>query len=376
MSNNQSGLRKFTDSLLRRPGNYAVVQRVKDAVSGIADDLGLPIDLFGARPGELDDSTAVGRYQYSTVFQYFTRDPDTGDTEIGDVQFRTTIYTLTDPSDDVKDYLKEINHLRLHTLFNSGDYDGYMSGFEFITREANEEDFTVVGKDELPATGLGVPNFSVEVYDEDGDIAGYSRGYSMDFGINKTQIQVGDDAPQRETWRVQSFNQSRGDYEIAPKARTPARERAQDASGKVAYVNGVPIGSITSRGSVWLTREHQSPARATYRSRNYITNNTGTPYQALSPGSKLYKVRETGDGLYFSTVEPQDFDSISAEDVDPDATQIFDTQSEMGFDEDEETIFVVVEDVADPWALGKRKNSQSIEIDYETSFRIKNIHPR
>lgn len=373
MSGSQTGLNNFAGSLLRRPGNYAIVQRVKDAVTGIANSLGLPVDLFGARPGEIDDDTAVGRYQYSTVYQFFTRDPATGDTEVGNVQFRTTLYTLTPPGDDVKEYIKTVNHLRLHTLFDSGVYEGYMTGFDFASKESNESDFQVVGKDEIPATGLGVPNFSCEVYDEDDELVGHARGYSMDFGVQQNQVQTGADAPQQEQWTVSSFNQARGDYEVAPEPRTEARQRAKNASGKVAYINGIPIGTITSRGTVWMTKEHERPGAATYRSRKYITNNTSTPYQALSPGSNLYKVRETTDGLYFSTVEPSDFDAIDASSVDADATQNIDTESVMALDEDEETIFVVVEDVSDQWALGKYTNSTTVEIDRETDWNVSSI---
>lgn len=365
----QSSLRNYTEGLLARPGNYAVVRRVKEAVQSIADDIGLPLDLFGARPGELDDDTAVVRYQYTTEFFFVASSGSQDDTDIGQVQFRTTLYTLTDPSDRVKDYLKGINHLRLHTLFNSGVYDGYMSGFNFFERSESEEVGHVVGRDEIPATGLGVPNFSTEVYDEDGDIAGYSRGYSMDFGVHKIEHTTAE-SPSGEVWKIRSFNEPRGDYEISSKPNTPARERAKNAAGKVAYINGIPAGSITSRGTIWFSKEHTNPAQATYRDRAYITEHTGTPYQALSVGAKLYKVNETPNGVYFSTVEPRDFDTISPEDVDPDATETVYEEAVMDLDEDEPTIFVVSEDVADPWALGKRPNSTTVEIQRETEFTM------
>lgn len=371
----QQSFRQFTDSVLSRPGNYAIVQRVKDAVTGLADDLGLTLDAFGARPSELDDSTGVVRYQYSTVFEFFLGDRKDEDTKIGAVQFRTTLYTLTDPADRVKQFLKDITHLRLHTLFNTGTYDGYMSGFGFISRDDNEEAGHVVGKDEVPATGLGVPNFSVEVYDEQGDILGFSKGYSMDFGVHESEVQTGDDAPEGEVWEVRSFNTTEDAYEIGPDAYTPARERAKAASGKTVYINGIPTGSVTSRGTTWLKKQHKQPSRAKWRSRKYLTDNTGTPYQALSPGSKLYKVRETANGLYFSTVKPSGFQAIDATAVDPEATQTISTEKLMDFSDDEPTLFVVTQDEADPWALGKFANSTTVEIDYETEFTIHSTAP-
>lgn len=365
----QSGLGSFASGLLARPGNYAVVRRVREAAQRISSGLGVDLDLFGARPGELDDDVGVLRYQYSTTFDYFTNRGSRGDTDIGQVQFRTTLYTLADPSDEVKEYIKGVNHLRLHALFDTGKYKGYMTGFEFIDRSENEEEGELVGRDEIPATGLGVPNFSCEVYDEDGQLVGHSTGYSMDFGVHQQDTITGDDAPEGEVWQVRSFNQSRGDYEVSPDARTPARERAKGAQGKTVYINGAPVGSVTSRGTVWLTKEHQRPGAATYRSRKWLTDNTSTPYQALSPGSQVYKVNETGDGLYFSTVKPRDFDAVAAEQVDEDATQTIETEAVMDLDEDEPTTFVVTEDEADEWALGKRNLTQTVEVERKQDWR-------
>lgn len=364
----QSGLGEYASGLLARPGNWSVVRRVRDAAQRVTSGLGVSLDLFGARPGELDDDTGVLRYQFSTVFEFETDRANRGanDTPVGSVQFRTTIYTLSDPSDEVKEYIRSINHLRLHTIFDNGTYNGYMSGFGFVTRDQNEESGRVVGRDEIPATGLGVPNFSVEVYDDDNELAGYSTGYSMDFGVHESTTISGDDAPEGEVWTI--GNENNGRYEIKPKANTPARERAKGAHQKNVYINGAPTGSVTNRGTTWLTKQHERPGAATYRSRKWITDTTSTPYQALSPGSKLYKVNETGDGLYFSTVKPRDFDTISAEAVDADATQTIDREAVLTLDEDDPTTFVVTEDEADPWALGKRGLTQTVETDTETDW--------
>lgn len=364
----QSSIRRFADAVVARPGRFDVIQRVRERVSDITSGIGVPFDLFTARPGELPDDAQPLRYQYSTVFEYYTRDSD-GDTDIGHVQFRTTVYVLSDPSDEFKDYIKDISHKRLHALFETGQYDGYMSGFGFVSRSTNEEDPKPVGLDEVPPTGMGVPNFSCEVYNDDGDMVGYSSGYSLDFGVHKNQVQT-DEAPGGETWRIRSFNEPRGDYEISPKPDSPARERAKNAAGKTAYINGVPVGAITSRGTVWFTKEHTSPSQATYRDRKYLTENTGTPYQAVSTGSKLYKVNETPTGLYFSTVEPQGFADTDPDTIDPGATGTIKEESILDFDASEPTTFIVTQDVADPWALGKRSQDTAVEIDTEVDFTI------
>jgi len=365
----QSSINNYAQGLARRPSRFNIVQRVRDAVTGIADSLGVPLDAFAARSGELDDDVGVLRYQTSTVYEYYTRDDD-GDTKIGSVQFRITLYTLSDPEDEVKQYLKDTTKGRLKHLFNSGTYNDYMEGFQFIAKNTSTESAQLVGRDEIPPTGLGVPNYSVEVYDYEGNLVGHSTGYSMDFGITENQVTT-DDAPEGEVWRVRSYNESRGDYELGPEPG-PARERAKRMGGKTIYINGMPTGSVTQRGTSWMSREHKSPSRATYRSRQQITDTTATPYQALSPGSKLYKVRETSDGVYFSTVEPRDFAEIDPDDVDPDATGLIDSEKVMALDDDEPTQFVIVEDVADEWAMGKFSNGTVEEIAHEATYTIYN----
>lgn len=369
----QSRIGQYSQGLVRRPSKFDIVQRIRDAVSGLADDLGVPLDYFARRGGELDDDTGVLRWQYSTVYEYPDDHPQdassASDYERGSVQFRTTLYTLSAPSQEVRDFLRDVTHQRLHALFDTGTYDGYMTGFSFIADEKHVEGPTVVGQDEVPATGLGVPNFAVEVLDTDGDIVGYSKGYSMDFGVSEVEIEEGD-APEQEVWRVRSFNEARGDYELSPEPNSPARERAKNANGKTAYINGMPVGSITSRGSAWLTKQYSRPGAATYQSRQQIIDATGTPYQALSPGSKLYKVRETADALYFSTAEPSRFDPAEASEVSESDTGLVTEESFAGLDDDGPTTFVVTVDQSDPWALGKYNTPTVREIESGQGFPI------
>jgi len=363
--------RQSTLGILARPGNFDLIERSRDAVSDITPDLGVPLGQFTTRAGELSDDTGVLRYQYSTTYEYAQRSGD--DVEYGDVQFRTTLYTLTDPSDDVKRYLKNTTHHRLRALFDTTtEYDGYMTGFNFMRKHSNTENARPVGQDEIPATGLGVPNFSVEVYDPDGDLAGYSTGYSLDFGVHETTIST-PSAPDQETWKITKGRVTSGTrrYQLGPKS-TPSRKRAANIKGKTIYINGFPTGTVVQDGRAWLTKEHQRPGAATYRSRRYIIDNSGTPYQALSPGSNLYKVAENDSELYFSTVEPQGFDAVDPDDVDPDATGVDITKASLDLLEDEPTEFVVTADVPDPWALGKYNATLSKTIRTGTDFTL---HP-
>jgi hypothetical protein len=369
----QSRLQQHVQGVASRPSRFNIIERIRDAVTGLADDLGVPLDYFTRRGDALDDDTGVIRWQYSTVYEYPTDHPEDADSsqdyDVGTVQFRTELYTLTDPSREVKSFLRDTVHDRLKTLFNTKTYDGYMDGFSFIAASVNEESGRVVGRDEVPATGLGVPNHSVEVYDEDGDLAGFARTYSMDFGVEDTQVVEGD-PPEQEVWKVRSYNEPRGDYEVSPEPNSPARERAKNMNGKTAYVNGMPVGSVTSRGTFWLTKEHSRPALATYQSRADVLSATSTPYQALSPGANLYKVRETPDGVYFSTVEPSGFDPSSPGDVDVRDTGLVREESLAAMDEDEASTFVVTHDQSQPWALGKYTPPVVRDITREADYTI------
>lgn len=357
-----------------RPANFEnLVRSLLDSVDDVSDDVGVQQEFFGAQANALDSSTGVLRWQYSTTYEYFTRD-SAKDTKVGTIQFRTHIYTLEPPSDTLKGYLKDINHRRLHTLFDTnGPYSGYIEGFGLISDDDNVEGPKVVGQDEIPPTGLGVPNFSVEIYDSvdlsQDNIVGHAKGYSMDFGAIDDADQT-PEPPEQEVWRIFSWNKARGDYELGPKGDTPARERAVAAAGKVAYINGFPVGQVTSRGTTWLTKEHTRPAAATYRSRQYITEHSGTPYQALQKGVKLYKVAEDENGVYLSTTQPKGFSPVSDADVDPGATGIITPRQVLGIDPDEPTVFVVTADIQDDWALGKYNSPVTAEIDRETYFTI------
>lgn len=363
MSSQQS-LTDTVGGALRRPGGFNIVQRVKDAVTDVADDIGVPLDYFTSRPADLPDDAGVIRYQHSTVYDFVEGSSPPGEpTPIGSVQFRTAFYTLTSPSDEVKRHIQHINHRRLHTLFNSGVYDDYMEGFNFfeggVDADHTEEDRPVAA-DEIPPTGLGVPNFSVEVYDDDGDIVGHAKGYSMDFGVNEQQVRS-PDAPRGEVWRLGAERSSDQRRELRPEGGTPAKDRAKNIAGKDVYVNGIRIGAVVkNRGMAFM-----SQAR-----RRDIVEYTGTPWQALQEGTKFYKVRETPTELVFSTTKPTGFTEERPENIDPDATGLEITTEQLSLVEDDPTTFVVTTDIADEWALGKYDPIVQREIEYTTDFTL------
>lgn len=362
-----SSQQRLTDTVggaLRRPEGWNVIQRIKDAVSSVADDIGVPIDQFTSRPADLPDDAGAMRYQHATIYEFSQKSGSAGPsdpTPIGHVQFRTTFYTLTPPSDEVKRYLRDVNHRRLHTLFNTKTYDGYMDGFNFfnggIDADHTEEDRPVVA-DEIPATGLGVPNFSVEVYDSDGDIIGHAKGYSLDFGVEQEHVQA-PDAPRGEVWRLGAERASDQRRELRPEGDTPQKDRAKNIAGKDVYVNGIRIGQVVqSRGMAWMSKSR----------RQDIIDYTGTPHQALQAGTKFYKVRETAGELVFSTKKPQGFTEEDPENIDPEATGLTDKIDSLALVEDDPTTFVVTTDVADDWALGRYDPVVQRDIEYTTDF--------
>jgi hypothetical protein len=170
-----------------------------------------------------------------------------------------------------------------------------MDGFDFQEKRTYTQEERVSAREvDQKGYGLGVPWFEVEAYDEDGSLEGYADGYYNPFSkeVTETVVERGEEPPQREVWRFGArHSHGSGDrYRIAPEPDTPARERAKQAAGKTAYINGQPVGSILQQGRIQLKTEYADPSRASNASRKQIIE-SGTPYQALIEGARLYKVR-------------------------------------------------------------------------------------
>ena len=347
MSGTQQRLTQYARTLAR-PANWSIVERVKEAARDLATNLGIDLGQLGARPSDFPDDRGVVRWQYSTEYDWVERDAS-GDS-VGQIQLRTYFYSLQTADNEVYDYLRDWQHGRLHTLFNSGTYEGFLQGFEPIwPKSTSTEGPEPAPIGEVPASGLGVPRWEVEIYNADGDLWGYANGYSLDFGVEDIQTAP---APEGEVWRILSNNRARDTFELGPEGDSPARERLKAAGGKLVFINGFKVGQIWgSRGTTELHKE-SSP---TYVSRDEIVAQSGAYHQTFQTGTRLYKVFEDEGSIVLSTTEPEGFSAVDPEDVDADATGL--PVETLTLNEDEPTQFVVLEDettdAGPSWCMGK-----------------------
>ena len=351
MSTSRFNLRDILD---RAPSRDDIAQRVRDEVSDLLDVWGLDPKYVGKGPDDLDDDQGAFRYQYVSEY-IFSRGGSGGfgSRQSGyPVQFKTIIYTTVPITDDLERYLIDTHNARLKTLFNTDEYEGYMDGFDFwekITDTEGADGSIIVPPQDVPETGIGIPRWEVEVYYD--DLAGAAKGYSLDFELSEDEDQK-PDAPQNEVWKVRSKNTARNDYEIGPAPGTEASKRGRNLNGKRVYVAGKPVGTITSRGTVWMSIDYERPGAAKYTSRKQILDQTPVNYQALSKGSKLYKVSEDADSVYLVTQEPVNFDPTGPESVAPEATGERDLTLQIRDPAATKTTFVVEQDEDIGGALG------------------------
>lgn len=348
----QNSLR-LRDILDRAPSRNDIAQRVRDEVSDLLDVWGLDPEYVGMGPDELDDDQGAFRYQYVSEYIFSRGGGGFGSRGSGyPVQFKTIIYTTMPITDDLERYLIDTHNARLRTLFNTDEYESYMDGFDFwekVTDVEGKEGEIIVPPQDVPETGIGIPRWEVEVYYD--DLAGAASGYSLDFELEEDE-QKRPDAPQQEVWRVRSKNIARNDYEIGPEPGTRASKRGRNLNGKKVYIAGKPVGKVTSRGTVWMSIDYERPGATTYKSRKQILDETSVNYQALSKGSKLYKVSEDADGVYLVTQEPIRFDPADPQSVDPGATGERELTLQIRDPAATKTTFVVMQDEDIGGALG------------------------
>lgn len=373
MSGRQSTLRELTDSPDDPVGGLrSYLNGLYGRVRSRLGDLGLSLDWWGESPFDISTDRPIYVYQYVTAYtkselgERYGFGKGRGDrsaregSAAPEVQFKTGIYVLGQPTDGLERRIRDIDNPRLVTLFNTREYATYMEGFGFSEKN------TYVQREEVSARevqnkgyGLGVPWFEVEAYDEEGSLQGYADGFFNPFKTETTTIDYerGEEPPQHEVWKVGSrqYHDSGDRYQIAPPAKTGAKERAKNASGKVAYINGLPVGKVLGGGRIRLKVAYKNPARATYNDRATLLEQTGTPYQALSQGANIYKVQETDDRIVFSTKPPRDFDAPDAKDISPDAVGVEKTSEQVTqiiIDDDEPTQFTVETDEEEGRLLG------------------------
>lgn len=270
---------------------------------------------------QLGEGAQIWRYQCMKQYAYFTRGP-TGDTEIAPVQLRVVLYTVGEPSYDLKQHFREISIPRVATAFNTGpppSYEGYLAGFQFDQADPiDEEDREVAATD---VTYFGIPQFYCEVYDEDNEPRGVASGFFDPFEIRHLN-----GIPQHEMWEV-TRNHSRGTYEIWVPNNTA---RFQDTHKEV-YVNGHYVGNFRpKRGTFEIKRKYQTRDGTYKDSRTGMQMNSrdkliefGMHPNELIAGTKVYKVAETADRVDVVTAHhrtPAEFDPVDPGEIESDRT--------------------------------------------------------
>lgn len=270
---------------------------------------GLSSEWLGAQPDETPFDTFY-RYQYDQLYFFPVGKDENGDPQdYFPVEFRTYINTVGEPRRALKDNIREVVNPRVRTLFNSGPYRGFMDGFNFVYHSSNIEDEEVDADD---ANNLGIPQFEVAVW-KNGSLQGNASGFFDNFRLEH-QSQLAD---HQEKWEL-SKNPTRDSYQISPRGRTSARERAKNIRGKTVYLNGLEIGSVTTDGRVWLKNEYlRGPTYRGQHSRAAVIDQTTATPQALREGGVVYKVGENQDEILLvtATEKPDDFDPTPADDV-------------------------------------------------------------
>lgn len=343
--------------------------RIRNTLS----DIGFDTTWWGKSPFEVEPAGDIWVYQYVVAYSkgklgdryQFGGSKGNRSTRRGspspELQFKTGIYVVGEPTDDLERRIRGVDNPRTRTLFNTREYESYLDGFLFTERREYVQRERVSAREvDQKGYGLGVPWFEVEAYDEDGRLEGYADGFFDPFTTETETITTttGAPEPEQEVWRVQTgLNEARGaggQWEIGPDPNTGARERAKRIRGKTVHVGPFDVGQVTKRGTTWLRREYAGAGD--YADKSTITSTSGIPAQALQKGAKLYKYRETEDAIYLSTTKPRTgFRPLSSEDISADAVGVETTSEEVTsilLDDDEPTTFTVESDESDGRLLG------------------------
>lgn len=321
----------------------------------IADELqrwNLAPESIGRTVEEIPAAWAGNVYRWHFMYElwyYTVASSADRETDYAPIQFRTTLYTVGMPSENLTDHLREIVNPRQRTLYDTDEYEGYISGFgPFSEITTNTEGPIPVGidRDELKDNPLGVPVVEVEVYDDSMDLRAEARGLAYPFTLLDHESPP---APQQERWDV-TFNSARrkhGTYEFRPKGNAVTRLRGLH---KTVSLNGRFIGHIyPSRGSVELANRYTSADRTQADSHGeYATGMQKWSRQAfidadvfhpnaVRRGGVVWKVNETADHIALVATKPDDFEPTDPDEIDPGATGT--TVRELALDADEPTEF-------------------------------------
>lgn len=339
----QVGLDRFVDPDSTLGGINDYLSGLYGRIRNRVQDVGLNLDWWGESPFDVDSDDDVWVYQYVVAYSKgdlgdsYAFDPNVGANSVRkgspspEIQFKTGIYVLGQPTEDLERRFREVDNPRLVTLFDTREYAGYMTGFGFSRKETYIQREAVSAREvEQKGYGLGVPWFEVEAYDEEGNLEGYADGFLNPFTTETTieEWQTGAEPPQQEIWRVRTgLKRNRGtggQWEIGPTASTKASKRVRSDSvvGKDVYIGPFRIGTVTSRGTVWLRREYGERG-GEYDDKATIISRSGIPSQALQKGARLYKYRETDSSIHLSTTRPPTgYQPVDPEAVDPNAVGV------------------------------------------------------
>ena len=328
------------------PWDYSALRVAErdDLSNSLLTQYGLDESWMGKHGDDLDDADdkTFWRYQFDRVY-FYTRRVGDDQKDYFPVEFRTTIHTVGPPTKELKDFIREHANPRLQYIYDSGPYEGFMTGFNFGRHTSNIED-DEIAQDE--AANLGIPHFEVLIM-QNGGVAGQATGFFDPFALReRRRVRP---TPGQEVWNL-SFNTSRQSYQCAPDGYTGASKRSKQIRGKTVHVNGERVGDVTQDGRFWIKKEYDNPSQIYRgkRSRKFLVENTDATYSAIRAGGNLYKTRETDEAVYFVTAaaKPDDFDAVDPDDVDPDDTgEVIESRIDLDLEEEIPTDFNIRREV-------------------------------
>lgn len=332
--------------------------------TSLLSSFGLDPSYIGQDARTLSDSdkARLRRYQFDRVY-FYPRRSGPSQTEYEPVEFRTYIVTVGEPTERLKEFIRDTMNGRLRTLFNTGPYLDYMSGFNFVDFTTNIEDDAIAADE---AGNIGIPQFEVLVT-KNGVPQGQSTGFAYPFTLDEEPV-AADEVPQQEVWGL-ARQQDR--YRVEPPGGTASRQRASAIRGKDVYVNGALIGTVAKGGRAFIRKEYQNPDQV-YRgqhSRQWLIDNTAATASALRDGGNLYKVSETNGAVYLVTAanKPDGFSPTDADAVTTDAVVASDT-TVQSVEIADKTRFDIRSDTGP--MLGKYDTPTQRDIDESTDYLI------
>lgn len=317
MSADNTTLADFQESAFDyTPLSFARGDAPDAVIEGELDAWQIDPSWLGSQPDEVEGDVSFHRYQFDRMFWYPIGGGPYRDekTEIAPIEFRTYVNWVGDPPAALKEHIREHDNPRLVTLFDTGVYDGWMSGFEFLYHSGNTEDTEVAAGD---VNNLGIPQWEVLVMDESGHRQGHAGGFFGPFGLFER-------APQHERYSV-TRNDARRSYEIRPQAA--ARQRLLGKRKEVT-LDGEYIGNtVPTRGTIWLKMEYGTQdgtykdshsGRQMWSRRKLVGESGRTSPNGIRAGGVVWKTFEDADNIALVSKKPPGFDPTPPEEVDPD----------------------------------------------------------